>query len=93
MLDEIGLKLIIFGGSQGGSQTLRTHPAWITKARGRKMIQLEDRMLLFYQEVNSRNLKQTTVAQVCKNDLGPLKVSHRTRNIFIITLKTTKSAF
>ena len=60
------------------SQVLSTGKDWISQSNGRKIIELPDRLLLFFNEnepMRGKNKKQPMsirpmVAQVCKNDLG-----------------------
>ena len=60
------------------SQVLSTGKDWISQSNGRKIIELPDRLLIFYNEngpIRGKNRNQPMsirpmVAQVCKNDLG-----------------------
>ena len=60
------------------SQVLSTGKDWINQSYGRKIIELPDRLLIFYNEngpIRGKNKNQPMsirpmVAQVCKNDLG-----------------------
>ena len=68
--NEIGLKLVRF--EEGVS--MRTRHDWIVNARGRKIIEADDRILIFYEELNSQtNSKVSMIGQVCKQDKGPLR--------------------